>query len=143
MAAKTSFPAVAPSYRPRVDSSISLRDGRDLAYAEWADPDGQPVVLLHGSPGSRLMCPDLEATAEAGVRLISVDRPGYGRSDPKPGRSTKDFVSDLTQLCDQLQLGSCTVCGWSGGGGYALACAWADPERFPKVVLAASPGPRS
>lgn len=134
---------VAPTFRPRVDSDVSLADGRRLAYAEWGLPEGRPVILHHGSPGSRLMCPDLEATEAAGVRLISIDRPGYGRSDPDPGRSTVDFVSDVTQLSDHLGLGRCLVVGWSGGGGYALACGWADPKRFPVVALAASPGPRS
>ncbi len=68
---------------PRFDSVVALRDGRSLAYAEWGDPLGRPVVLFHGQPGSRLLCPDADATESAGVRLITVDRPGYGRSDPE------------------------------------------------------------
>lgn len=134
---------MAPSAKPRIDSVVTLADGRRLAYADWGASEGRPVILHHGSPGSRLMCPDLEATEAAGIRLISVDRPGYGGSDPRPGRSTVDFVSDVAQLCDQLELGACPVVGWSGGGGYALACTWADRERFPMAVLVASPGPRS
>jgi hypothetical protein len=43
---------------PRADRTIRLRDGRDLAYSEWGDLAGRPVVLLHGTPGSRLICLD-------------------------------------------------------------------------------------
>ena len=65
---------------PRIDDTIGLQDGRSLAYAEWGDPDGQPVFLLHGSPDSRLFCPDTyrrtdRTSAECGARLITLDRP--------------------------------------------------------------------
>jgi hypothetical protein len=62
--------------RPRADATIMLADGRILAYCEWGDPTGLPVLLMHGAPGSRLLCPDEDATAAAGVRLLTVDRPG-------------------------------------------------------------------
>ena len=64
--------------RPRADATITLADGRTLAYCEWGNPTGSPVLLVHGAPGSRLLCPDEDATAGAGVRLLTVDRPGYG-----------------------------------------------------------------
>ena len=67
---------------PLADEVLRLADGRQLAWAEWGDPRGSPVVFLHPSPGSRMLCPDVHATARAGVRLITVDRPGYGGSDP-------------------------------------------------------------
>lgn len=62
-----------------VDADLLLADGRTLGYAVWGEPEGPPALLFHGSPGSRLFCPDPVATAAAGVRLVTVDRPGYGR----------------------------------------------------------------
>jgi len=66
-----------------VDRAVRLADDRVVQIAEWGTPDRPPVVFMHGTPGSRLFCPDLAATERAGVRLISFDRAGYGRSDPR------------------------------------------------------------
>jgi len=128
---------------PRTDRTITLSDERALAYAEWGDLSGTPVFLFHGMPGSRLLCPDADATEAAGVRLITVDRPGYGRSDPRPGRSLLDTASDVGELMDQLDLPPTPIIGWSSGGPHALACARAIPDRVPAIGLAASPGPSS
>jgi pimeloyl-ACP methyl ester carboxylesterase len=72
---------------PRVDSLIALPDGRSLAYAEFGDPDGRPVLFFHGTPGYRLnpWIPDAELRS-LGVRLIALDRPGVGRSTPRAHR---------------------------------------------------------
>ena len=70
--------------RPIVDGALKLTDGRTLSYAEWGDPSGHPVLLFHGAPSSRLFSPDPAATAAAGVHLVTVDRPGYGRLITNP-----------------------------------------------------------
>jgi pimeloyl-ACP methyl ester carboxylesterase len=75
---------------PIRDERVRLRDGRALAYAEWGDEHGRPVFFFHGSPLSRLRCPDGEATEAAGVRLVAVDRPGFGGSDLQPGCRLED-----------------------------------------------------
>jgi pimeloyl-ACP methyl ester carboxylesterase len=126
---------------PRVDRTIRLRDGRQLAYSEWGDLAGRPVALLHGQPGSRLFCPDEEATQAAGTRLLTIDRPGYGRSDPRPGAGLLDWPSDYIELADELALPPCPVVGWSAGGMYALALGFRAAERVTAIGLAASPGP--
>jgi pimeloyl-ACP methyl ester carboxylesterase len=126
---------------PKRDSTMELADGRTLAWSEWGDPDGRPLVLLHGTPGSRLLCPDEDATEAARVRLITIDRPGYGCSDPQPGLTTLGWVDDYLELVEHLDLPPCPVVGWSGGGAYALACSYRLPERISSVGLAASPGP--
>lgn len=129
------------SATPKRDSAMELSDGRTLAWSEWGDVGGRPVILLHGTPGSRLQCPDTDATDAAGVRLIVLDRPGYGRSDPRPGLTWLNWVDDYVELADHLGLPPCPVIGWSGGGVYALACAYRLPERVSSAGLAASPGP--
>lgn len=129
------------SASPKVDRTIRLRDGRHMAYCEWGDLQGRPLVLLHGMPGSRLFCPDEEATEAAGVRLLTIDRPGYGRSDPRPARTLLDWTDDYIELADQLDLSPGPVVGWSSGGPYALACGFRAPDRVTTIGLAASNGP--
>jgi pimeloyl-ACP methyl ester carboxylesterase len=129
------------STSPRVDRSVTLHDGRQMAYAEWGRPDGRPVVLLHGMPGSRLLCPDDVANVDAGVRLITIDRPGYGRSSPNAGRSMLDWIGDYGEWFQMVGLAPCPIVGWSAGGPYALACAARCPELVTSVGLAASTAP--
>jgi pimeloyl-ACP methyl ester carboxylesterase len=126
---------------PRSDRVVTLNDGRSLAYAEWGDLGGRPVVLFLGTPSSRLLCPDIVATEALGVRLITVDRPGYGRSDPRPNLSLLSWADDYAALHRLLRLAPCPVVGWSGGGPYALACAVRRPALVTSVGLAASKGP--
>ena len=125
---------------PALDRTMELAEGRTLAFSEWGVLDGRPIVLLHGTPGSRLMCPDIDATEAAGVRLITIDRPGYGRSDPRPEQTLLTWVDDFIELADHLDLPACPIVGWSGGGLYALASAYRLPERVTTIALAGSPG---
>ena len=67
---------------PLGDYILTRRDGRRVAWSAWGNRAGQPVVFLHRNPGSRLLDPDPPATAAAGVRLITIDRPGYGGTEP-------------------------------------------------------------
>ena len=92
-------------------------------------------------PASRLFCPDQDATIAAGVRLITIDRPGYGSSDPRPGRVLLDWPEDFVELADRLDLPPCPIIGWSAGGRNALAIAFRFPERVTAVGLAVAPGP--
>jgi pimeloyl-ACP methyl ester carboxylesterase len=126
---------------PWFDGEVRLRDGRALAYAEWGDPTGRPVAFFHGSPNSRLFCPDPEATLAAGVRLVTPDRPGSGRSDPMPGRSVADWADDFLELADLLELPPCPIIGLSSGGPYALACAARLQGRVRSVGLVSSVAP--
>jgi pimeloyl-ACP methyl ester carboxylesterase len=126
---------------PGSDSTVKLRDGRALAYAEWGDPAGRLVVLFLGTPGSRLLCPDADATEALGVRLITIDRPGYGRSDPDPDFSLLTWADDYAEFHGLLGLPPCPIVSWSGGGPYALACAVRTPALVTSVGLAASRAP--
>ena len=121
-------------YQPEVDAVIVLGDGRRIAYCEWGDRDGRPLILCHGAPASRFFGPDSDTTAQAGVRLITVDRPGYGRSDPKPGRQILDSA-DVEELAAALGVEEFDVAGHSSGGPYALACASDLAERVNRVAL--------
>lgn len=133
--------AVARAADRRLQLGVRLSDGRWLAYADYGAPEGRPVFVFHGVPGSRLVMNDDRPIADAGLRMIAVDRPGIGRSDPQPGRRLLDWPRDVAALADTLGLRTFAVAGGSGGGPYALACAHALPERVTRVVLAASLAP--
>ena len=116
---------------------IRLYDGRKLGFAEYGDPDGVPVIVHHGFPGSRLQThPDEEISIQAGVRLIVPDRPGMGLSDFKEKRQVIDWSEDIKQLVNQLEIRRFATIGLSAGGGiYALQCASAIPDYISTVHL--------
>jgi pimeloyl-ACP methyl ester carboxylesterase len=126
---------------PQREGHVSLGAGRRVAWSEWGPPDGRPVVLLEGMPGSSHYCPDVDATMDLGVRLISVDRPGYGHSDPLPGRTLADWPSDLAVLLQDLAIDAVPVAGWSSGAPFAIACAVALPRVVTALALLAGDAP--
>ena len=130
--------ATAP---PAQDRVIRLADGRALGFAECGDPHGRPLFFFHGFGTSRVICPPDEPARQLGIRLIAVDRPGIGLSEPAPGRRLLDWPKDIRELADRLQLESFSVIGWSGGGPYALACGYALPDRVDAVAVVSSPAP--
>lgn len=116
--------------------SILLPDGRRLGYAEYGAPDGRPVLFFHGAPGSRHIHADMANIAtRRGIRLIAVERPGYGLSDPQPERSMLDWPGDIAALTDALGLKQFAIIGFSMGSTYALACANKLPLRVMKIAL--------
>jgi pimeloyl-ACP methyl ester carboxylesterase len=121
---------------------LRLRDGRQLGYAEYGDPGGKPVFLFHGTPGSRLYHhPDESIARSLSARVITPDRPGFGLSDPQPGRKLLDWPRDVVELADALGLGRFAVAGVSGGGPYAAVCAYALPERLTRAALISGGAP--
>jgi pimeloyl-ACP methyl ester carboxylesterase len=129
-----------PGAQPARQGAVTVAAGRRLAYSEFGPVDGRPVVLLHGSPGSRLICPDVDATEAAGVRLVTVDRPGFGGSDPDRWHRLGDVADDLDQLLDHLGLPVCPVLGWSAGAAYALAVGARHPDRVTAIGLVSGSG---
>ena len=114
--------------------SIRAHDGRELVYEEWGDPDGVPVFSLHGTPGCRLgRPPEEEKVRDAGIRLVTYDRPGYGGSDRNHGRRVVDCVRDVEALADSLGIERFAVTGGSGGGPHALAVGARLPDRVAAV----------
>ena len=119
---------------------FELADGRNQAYVEYGDPNGEPVFHCHSVLGSRLeLAFDAhEISKKKEVRLIVVDRPGYGASDPDPKTSFIKWVKDLLQLADHLNVVKFSLTGYAMGGIYALACAHEIPERLKKVAVISS-----
>jgi pimeloyl-ACP methyl ester carboxylesterase len=110
--------------------------GRSLSVQVAGSPQGWPVVLLHGTPGSSSgPRPRPSVLYRLGVRLISYDRPGYGRSGRQPGRTVADAAADVAAIADRLDIERFSVVGRSGGGPHALACAALLPDRVLRTAV--------
>src|SRR5688572_21098379 len=108
--------------------------GPDLSVSISGSDDGEPVFLLHGTPGSRLgPKPRTSVLYRLGVRLICYDRPGYGGSARRGKRTVADAARDVAAIADQLGIERFAVAGRSGGGPHALACAALLPDRVTRV----------
>lgn len=118
------------------DREVVLADGRRLAVETSGAPDGSPVFLLHGTPGSRNgPRPRSGILYRLGIQLICYDRPGYGGSSRCPGRRVVDAAYDVNAIADQLGLERFSVVGRSGGGPHALACAAELPDRVRSTAV--------
>jgi pimeloyl-ACP methyl ester carboxylesterase len=116
---------------PTAGSIKRLHDGRAIGLVEAGAAHGKPVFYFHGYPASRLEALTLgEAAAAAGVRLIGIDRPGVGLSDPRPEFDFLDWPADVAETADQLGLDKFSVLGFSAGAPFALACALRIPDRL-------------
>jgi pimeloyl-ACP methyl ester carboxylesterase len=122
--------------------SVTLPDGRELAYEEYGDPAGEPVLSFHGGLSSRLdAAPAHQAALDLGVRLLSPDRPGIGLSTFQPGRRLLDWPADVAALTDALSIDRFAVMGWSCGGPYAAVCGARMSDRITAVGLLSSAVP--
>ncbi|MFJ7932186.1 alpha/beta fold hydrolase [Peribacillus sp. NPDC096448] len=121
---------------------LQLNDGRKLGYIQYGKKDGIPIFLFHGTPGSRIwFLDDDEVSNSLGIRLISIDRPGYGLSDLKPNRTVLDWTDDVEELANHLQIENFSVIGVSGGGAYAAACGYKIPQRINSITMVSSVTP--
>ena len=115
--------------------SLALQDGRTLTWAEYGDPEGVPLIELHGGGASHLSGLVYHREAlEAGVRIVAVDRPGAGGSTPDPDYSVAGFHEDVEQLADHLDLDRLVAMGNSNGGMFAVALAHAMPDRVAGAI---------
>ncbi|MFT4892167.1 MAG: pimeloyl-ACP methyl ester carboxylesterase [Halobacteriales archaeon] len=120
-------------------ASIDGPDGRrrtdvdgdhTISYVEYGDPQGQPLVFLHGTPGSALLGAVFRDHARrTATRVIAIDRPGYGRSSSWPTRSLTDTGAFVTAVMDDAGASEAGLVGFSGGGPHALAVAATHPDR--------------
>jgi pimeloyl-ACP methyl ester carboxylesterase len=127
------------------ETDLALADGRTLRVYDSC-PDGVGIELTvcwqHGTPGlGAPPQPLLPVAAELGIRWVSYDRPGYGCSTARPGRTVASAAGDMASIADALGIGRFAMLGYSGGGPHALACAALLAQRVLGVVCIAGVGP--
>ncbi|KDO16673.1 hypothetical protein SPRG_17827 [Saprolegnia parasitica CBS 223.65] len=112
---------------PDYNGLITLQDGRHVSYAQVGDAKGVPVVCLLGMRGHRhFIYLFKELALLYGIRLLCIDRPGYGLSDPIADSSLPApiaFVDILDQVLAQLHIDQFGLMAQSAGAIYALAIA--------------------
>ncbi|WP_223839948.1 alpha/beta hydrolase [Saccharopolyspora pogona] len=114
-----------------------LSDGRRLACAEWGPADGVAVLLCPGVATSRRLGFGTDVVDALGVRLISVDRPGLGASDPAPGRTLRNWADDVDEFAAGSGIDDLSVVGYSAGGPFAMTCAAAGVADRAAIVAGA------
>jgi pimeloyl-ACP methyl ester carboxylesterase len=121
--------------------SFRTGDGRVCEYMQVGDPNGKPVVFLHGTPGTAGSAVLLEdATPRQGVRLLALSRPGYGATTATaPGLLSAG--QDVGELASRLGVEEFAALGVSGGGPFALAVGATLTTRVRHILIAGGPAP--
>lgn len=135
----------SPNGPPITSPRIKLRDGRHISYTESGVPKDEAkskIVYVHCFDCCKYHNPLALASPaiveELGVYIISIDRPGYGESDPDPKRTVKSFALDVEELADQMNLGQkFYVAGFSMGGQTVWSFLKYIPHRLEGAVLIA------
>lgn len=126
----------------RAEDVVTSRDGRQIGYMLRGAVEAPTVVYLHGMPSCRreqLIFPD-DVVERQSVRLLSIDRPGWGNTDALAGDRIAR-VGDVLAVCDALGVTTFPVVAMSAGGSYALSLAAVAPERVERVVLVSAQMP--
>ncbi len=126
------------------EHTLNLADGRSLSYSLWGPPDAKPVFYFHGFPSSHHELELTKAVLERSnpaIRVIALDRPGFGGSTFQPNRGLLDWPRDVAEAADILDIDRFAVLGVSAGGPYALACGHALADRIIRggVVVGLAP----
>jgi pimeloyl-ACP methyl ester carboxylesterase len=119
---------------PARRGAVAVAPQRNMAWSEWGAKDGVPVLFSPGAATSSSLGFAAGVVERLGVRLIAVDRPGLGGSDPAPGRTLLDTAADIRTLSAALALERPAIVGFSQGAPLALACAAADVVSAVAVV---------
>lgn len=125
-----------------LNQTITLKDGRKLGYAEFGSVNGKPLFYFHGHGSSRLepKMYNIDNIRDK-VRLIGVDRPGFGLSDFSHNHSLLSWPDDIAELADSLNINKFSVLGGSGGAPFTLACAYKIPNRIVSCGIVSGLGP--
>jgi pimeloyl-ACP methyl ester carboxylesterase len=116
--------------------AVQLDDGAVVAFQEYGDLSGTPVIFCHGWPSSGTMAQLADESARSlGVRIISPDRPGISGSSIQVDRKLSDWPLIVERLVDHLEIGEFRMLAISGGAPYAYATAVALPERVRAIAI--------
>lgn len=140
-AAAVRAPAISVQAFVAAKQHVRLPDGIDLAYVQWGDPHGMPVVLIHGYTDSALDWVPMVPYLPRHWRLIMPDLRGFGSSSkPACCYNLVDFAYDIKLLLDKLHIQRADIVGFSLGSMVAQRFAETWPASTGRVVLISSTG---
>ena len=134
MAARTFYPEIEPYNR----GTLEVSGGHTLYFEESGNPQGKPVVFLHGGPGGGTEPKHRRFFDPAAYRIVLFDQRGCGKSTPHASleeNTTWDLVADIERLREKLGIEKWQVFGGSWGSTLALAYAETHPSRVTELVL--------
>jgi len=127
-----------PEVQPLRQGWLDVGDGHEVHWQASGNPEGRPVVWLHGGPGSSASPLHRRFFDPALFWIIQFDQRGCGRSRP-PGaiqhNRTEDLIADIERLRDFLGLSRWSLVGGSWGGALGLLYAQAYPDRIERMLL--------
>ncbi|KAI5084437.1 hypothetical protein GOP47_0000606 [Adiantum capillus-veneris] len=126
---------------------VKLPDGRRIAYRELGcqrQNADKTLLVLHGLMSSRRVAmpgASEDLLEKYGLRMIAIDRPGYGQSDPHCAQTFKSTSQDIEYMMDELDLGEkIWLLGFSMGGAYCWGAARHIPDRLAGIAMASPAG---
>lgn len=118
------------------ETFIQLSEGAVIAFEEYGDPNGVPVLFCHGWPSSRIMARLTDEPArDLRIRIISPDRPGICGSSLQPERKLTDWPRVVERVIEHLGIREFRVLAISGGAPYAYATAVAMTQRVRAIAI--------
>ncbi|HTW99901.1 MAG TPA: alpha/beta hydrolase [Acidimicrobiales bacterium] len=122
--------------------TLERPDGRVVAWSEFGDESGLPLVRVPGTPGCRFsLRADRTPWSRRNLRVITTERPGFGASGRLPGRRFSEPADDIAAILDHLELAAVHVIGASGSSPHQLAFASRHPDRVRAMTVLVGAAP--
>ena len=138
----SALPREFDSLGPTVQELVN-EDGRSIYYIDDGDPNGIPVVFIGGLGTSvraiRLLDFLRTMRRDLNIRIITVERNGFGQTNFNKNLSMTDYAIDVEKVLSQLGINRFTIFGISGGGPYAKNIAARNYQRIISLHMAATP----
>ena len=124
------------------DRRLRRPDGRTVAFSEWGDPSGTPLLRVPGTPGCRFnIRADRSGWAARNLWAITTERPGFGASSRLEGRGFNEPADDLAAILDDAAIERVHVIGGSGSAPHQLAFAARHPDRVRAMTILVGAAP--
>ncbi len=127
-----------PAITPYSTGYLAVGDGHELYWEQSGNPDGVPIVVLHGGPGSGASAIHRRFFDPDHYRIVIFDQRGAGRSTPHgslKGNTTANLVADTEKLREHLHIDQWILFGGSWGSTLALNYAVAHADRCLAMIL--------
>jgi pimeloyl-ACP methyl ester carboxylesterase len=111
------------------------KNGNSLSFTEFGDKNGFPILIQHGLIASITAYHLFARLVDAGARLISISRPGYGESSPYVMENIGEWGDIVSVLIDKLELAQVDILGMSSGAPYSYAIGARCPDQVRNIFI--------